>query len=53
MSRKIPLGKGFAIKNGQVVKTDHHLNVSLRLKQRGSKRVRAGKLSSLHLNGKP
>ena len=43
MTRKIPLGNGFAVKNGQVVKTGHHLNVSLRLKRRGSKRIRAGK----------
>jgi hypothetical protein len=43
MSRKIAIGKGFAVKNGRVVKTDHHLNVSLRLKRRASKRVRVAR----------
>jgi hypothetical protein len=43
MSRKIKLGQGFAVKDGRVIKTDHHLNVSLRLKQRSSKHIRAGK----------
>jgi len=33
-----------------VVKTDHHLNVSLRLKQRSSKRVRTGKSAKSGVN---
>ena len=43
MSRKINLGKGFAVKDGRVVATDNHLNVSLRLNRRASKRIRPAK----------
>jgi hypothetical protein len=43
MSRKIPI-KGYRVdKARKLVPCDKHLNVSLRLKRRGSKHIRAGK----------
>jgi len=43
VSRKIRITGYRFDKAGKVVPCDKHLNVSLRLKQRSSKRVRAGK----------
>lgn len=39
MTRAIAL-KGFRIKDGKVVRSQRHLNVSERLRQKGSKRIR-------------
>lgn len=42
MTRRIPI-KGYVLKDGKLVKTSSHLDVSARLRQRGSKRVRVVK----------
>lgn len=42
MSRQIRL-KGFTVKDGKIKRDPQRLNVSLRLKQKSSKRVRAWK----------
>jgi hypothetical protein len=43
MSRKIAISRGWQLKDGMLVPCYKYLPVNLRLQQRASKRVRAGK----------
>ena len=43
MTRKIAIGKGYRVKDGRIVPSYRHLDVSTRLKRQSSKRVRVAK----------